>query len=191
MSDLLKKTFIIFVYLLIILMIPIFLDYLFELTIRSKRLLRIENSARKISKQTNKPVVIFNGLAKGNIRSVDGINPDTIEDFDGDIMEILTEMMDNSAVIVLNKTIEYEKNPVALITEARRVSGGDLFIVSIEKNSPRIFWDNEIINITEKSEYTNLDKEIKLIKMNNLQQKIRRIYSYFFKIIPIELFRLH
>ena len=191
MAGFIKKTFIIFVYLLIILMIPVFLDYLFELTIRRKRLLKTEGSARKIAKQQNKPIVVFNGLTNGNIRTLDGAKQDSVEDFTGDIMEILTEMMENSAVIVLNKSIEYTKNPIEIITEAKRVSGGDLFIVSIEKNSPRVFWDNEIINITEKTEYGPKDKEIKLIKMNNVQRKIRNIYSYLFRIIPSELFRLN
>lgn len=191
MTEIVKKTFIIFVYLLIILMIPIFLDYLFELTIRSKRLLNAETTARKIAKKSTKPVIVFNGLESGYIRQADGKNVDSVEDFTGDINDILNEMMDNSAVIILNRSVEYTTDPVELITDAKRVSGGDLFIVGLEKNSPRVFWDVNIINVMANPYYTNTDTEVKLIKFNSVQRKIRKIYSYLFKIIPIEFFKLH
>jgi len=171
-----NKFFLVLIYLIIILLIPFFLDYLSEITIRKNRKNLINEKATKKSKTTNKPLVIFNGIFNG---SVDG------ENFSGDIFEIINQMDNNSCVIYIVDTLEYVQNPSNLIKELNRVSGNDLFIVCIEKNSPRTFWDPKIINLMDKNYYLPLEN-ITWNLPNNLQNKIRNIYAYLFGIIPYD-----
>ena len=75
-----------------------------------------------------------------------------------------------------------------LVKELLRVSGGNLYIVNIEKNSPRIFWDHKIKNIINKPFYLPPIENIKWSTPNNLQIKIQKFYAQIFRILPNNFF---
>lgn len=185
-SSLLKKILLIIIYLCIIILIPLFLDYLFKLTVRKKRKAQIKELAEEKAKNLNKSLIIFNDRYHGVVRN---INENTKENFTGDIEEIIPQLADNSAIIVVSDTLEYVDNIKPLIEQLRRASAdGNLYLINIEKNSPRVFWDYKIINIMDKSYYLPDSEEIKWVSPNNLQKKSQKFYSYVFKIIPYRFF---
>lgn len=184
-SKISHKIFTILIYALLILAIPIFLDYLFRLTVRRKRRLNIMLQAEKKSKKTKKPILIFNSVSEGIIDGtfVDGAQK---EDFDGHIDILLDKLQDNAFVIVLSETLEYVSEPEKTIQMARRVSGGDLYIVSLESSSPRIWFDYKLRQYMEKPFYLPTDSTISWNIPNNLQLKTQNIYAQIFKIIPYD-----
>lgn len=187
MSDsFLEKGILIVIYIIIIIMIPLFLDYLFKLTVRRKRKIQIKSLAMKKAKDTNKALLIFDNRY-GGVVSHAGDFTDK-ESFDGDAVEIINQMADNSCVIVVKETLEYIDDLNDFIAQLKNVSGGDLYTVNIEKNSPRVFWDYKIKNIMNKSFYLPMDTEIQWSEPNRLQKSIQKFYSYVFKILPYNFF---
>ena len=73
MSDnIFNKSILILMYLIIIILIPIFLDYMFRLTVRNKRRTQIKFLAEKRAKKSGKPLAIFNNEHSGVIIHPDG-----------------------------------------------------------------------------------------------------------------------
>ena len=189
MSDsFLRKAFIIIMYLIIIVLILLFLDYLFRITTRKNRKNKIFDLATKKSSETAKPIIIFNDRNNG---VVVGKNKSDDEKFSGDIVEIINQMADNSCVLIVSETLEYIDNDddqlVKTIKQLQLVSGGDLYCINFEKNSPRIFWDYKIKQIMNESFYLP-DNNISWSKPNQLQIVTQRFYSYVFKILPYHFF---
>lgn len=184
-NNVVGKTIIILLYAMIIIMIPLFLDYLFMLTVRKKRKNQILELAKNKSLETNKPIIVFNDRYHGVV--ID--EKQKMEKFDGDIVEIINQMAENSCVIVISQTLEYIDNDKLedTILQLNNVSGGDLYCVNIEKNSPRVFWDYKIKNIMDKSFYLP-HNDITWVKPNQLQENVQKVYSYIFKILPYQLF---
>jgi len=172
-----NKYLIILVYLIIIIMIPFFLDYLFKITTRKKKNDKILKLGHELSKSSGKPLIIFYGNDTGKIL-------DSEETFDGDISEIIHQMTDNSCVIICIESLEYVNDVNQTLEDLRRVSGGDLFLVSVEEKSPRAFWDYQIKNIFEKPYYLTTDRNIKWDIPNDLQLKCQNIYKYIFYVLP-------
>jgi len=188
-------------------MIPIFLDYLFRLTVRKKRKNQILKLAELKSRETGKPVIIFNDRNHGTIITYTNNNSHTAEDFPGDIVDIIDKLETNSLVVIVSQTLEYidgtklidvdnrtisnkKKTSTDLswtIDNLKRVSGGDLYVLDIEKNSPRIFWDYKIKNIMDKSFYLP-NENITWSAPNGLQLRTQKMYSYVFKILPYQFF---
>jgi len=207
MSDGFRKIILVIIYLIIILMIPIFLDYLFRLTVRKKRKNQILKLAELKSRETGKPVIIFNDRNHGTIITYTNNNSHTAEDFPGDIVDIIDKLETNSLVVIVSQTLEYidgtklidvdnrtisnkKKTSTDLswtIDNLKRVSGGDLYVLDIEKNSPRIFWDYKIKNIMDKSFYLP-NENITWSAPNGLQLRTQKMYSYVFKILPYQFF---
>ncbi|XWV26513.1 hypothetical protein QJ857_gp0554 [Tupanvirus soda lake] len=191
-NSLLAKALIIFVYLVIIIMIPLFLDYLFKLTVRKNRKNKILSLAKSKSLETDKPLIVFNNNNNGVVINKDG----TLEEFSGDIIEIINQMADNSCVMIVSETLEYIGNNESInndevltqtINQLNTVTGGDIYFVNIEKNSPRVFWDYNIKNVMDKSFYLPNDN-LSWTKPNELQKNIQKLYFYVFKIIPYNFF---
>lgn len=170
-----NKIIVILIYLMIIIIIPFFIDYLFKLTLRKKRENMIKNEAQNMSKLSGKPLVYFYGCDRGEI---DG------EEFTGDIAEIINQMANDSCTIVTFESLEYVNDVEKVLNELKRVAGGDLFMVNVEKKSPRAFWDYQLNNLFEKSQYRPSDKNIKWDTPNDLQLKTQKIYEYIFCLLP-------
>lgn len=179
------KIFLIIIYLVIIILIPLFLDYLFKLTVRKKRKLQIKTLAEERAKETNKSLVIFNDQYHGIVNNIQ--NDGSKEEFTGDIIEIIFQMAPNSCVMVLSEVLEYIHDPNTFIEQIKTVSGNDLYTINIEKNSPRVFWDYKIKNVMNKSFYVP-NENITWSKPNKLQLHTQNFYSYIFKILPYDLF---
>lgn len=195
MSDnIIKKIIIVILYLSIIILVPLFIDYLFKLTVRKKREDNIRYLAQQKSSQTNKSLIVFINRHYGIVINVN--DPKSAEEFSGDIIEIVHQMANDSCVLVLMQVLEYIddtiENPLSIFIEKLMdISGGDLYTVNIEKNSPRVFWDYKIINIMDTSFYLPEDFQngkIKWNKTNDLQKHTQKIYSHLFKIIPYKFF---
>lgn len=177
----LSKTILIIIYICIILLIPFFLDYLFKITVRKKRLTQIMQLAIERSKKTNKSIILFNNKNNGKVIDQSGKE----EVFTGKINELIGQFSNNSCIIIVVNVLEY-LNPGSLnktIKQLKRVSGGDLYLVNIEKNSPKVFWDYKLKNIMDKSYYLP-QESITWTTPNELQKKTLKIYSYIFKVVP-------
>jgi len=179
----LSKICLILIYVAILVLIPIFLDYLFEISIRRNKKKEITDVAKARAKKTKKPLIIFNGVNKGTI-DTDG----KIEKFDGNVEEIINQLDNNTSVVLVSETLEYVPDLQNFIKELKRVSGGDLYALSVEKNSPRIFWDYKMVNAIDQPYFiAGKNKEITWEKPNNVQLKTQQIYSYVFKILPYDM----
>lgn len=181
-NGLITKIFMVLIYLILIILIPIFLDYLFRLTVRKNRKQKIKVLAEKKSNETGKALIIFNDRFSGIVNSNGSKEP-----FEGDISEIIEQMADNSCVLIVNEILEYIENPGSIIEQLKIVSGGDLFTINLEKNSPKTFWDYKIKNIMAKPFYLPGDK-IEWTEPNGLQKKVQQFYYYVFKILPYNFF---
>lgn len=195
-NSLIRKVIIIMMYIIIIIMISLLLDILFRLTVRKNRKSKIKYLAKKKSLDKNKALIIFNNRFKGIV-----INSSTTdsepEEFEGDIVEIVNLMENDSCVVMVSETLEYidstsidELGETLLsktIKQLKNISGGDFYSVNIEKNSPRIFWDYKIKNIMDKSFYLP-DDNITWYQPNDLQLKIQDFYRHIFKILPYDFF---
>lgn len=179
-----NKIFLVIIYIIILILIPIFLEYLFKISVRNKKREDVIKNAKKQSNKMNKPLIIFDGPEKGFIDT-----NDKIENFSGDIMEIVSQLNDNTCIVIVSEILEYIPDPSRLITELKRISGNDLFVISFEKNSPRIFWDYKIVNVIDKSCYFPKNGDISWHKPNNLQTKTQQLYSYIFKILPYDIIK--
>ncbi len=122
-----------------------------------------------LAKKINKPIIIFEGPNRGKIISFENDKIET-ESFSGDIYDIVSKMKDDSAIFIIQYTLEYVDATKIdlndLIKELDRVSGGQLYIIGFEKNSPRNFWDYKIKNILDKPYYLPTDKQITWISPN-------------------------
>jgi hypothetical protein len=177
------------IYLIVIILIPIFLDYLFKLTVRRKRKLNIMHLAEEKSKQTNKPLLIIDSVIHATISKADSSK----EEINDDVTTYLGMLKQNSFVVVVLGVLEYIDNPKKFIEELNYVSGHDLYIVNIEKNSPRIFYDYKIKNVIDepfyvfsKSDTSNSNYQITWSEPSSLQKNIQSFYSYVFKIVPYD-----
>ncbi len=180
-----EKIILIIFYLIIIILVPLFLDYLLRITVRDTRQRQIAKLAWINAQKNNKPLIIFVDRYNGTIIEQNG----KCENFKGDMVEIVDQMAKNSGVIIIAYSLEYLQTDIIkkFIDNLNRVSGGDLYILAIEKNSTRIFFDYKIKNIMNKSYYLPGDL-IEWYSPNNLQKKIQKFYSYIFKILPYNFF---
>lgn len=186
MSDsFLGKVLTILVYLIIIILIPLFLDYLFSITVRNTRKNNIMDIAKEKSRNTSKPIIVFNNRYNGAVIETNG----NVDGFTGDILDIIDNMSDNSCVMVVSETLEYIDSEILqnTIDQLKEVSGGDLYCINFEKNSPRILWDYKIINLMNNPFYLPND-DISWSKPNQLQRNIQHFYYYVFKILPYNFF---
>ena len=178
----LSKMLMIIIYLIIIILIPIFLYYLFKLTVDNRKKEEIYNLAKQKSIQIGKPLIVFNDRSNGLV-----INPEdkSSENFEGDIIDIIDQMADNSGVILLLNVLEYidDESIKILVEQLKNVSGGNLYSTNIGKNSPLTILDYKIINIMDKSYYLPEDS-IAWSKPNQFQKILQKFYSVVFKILP-------
>ncbi len=182
-----NKILVIIAYLIIIVLLVLFLDYLFKITVRRNRKNKIMDLAKKKSFETNKPIVAFNDMNDGVVIDLDGRK----ESFSGNIRDISDMMADNSCVLVVSETLEYlnteEKSLNDIVEQLVSISGGDLYCSNIETGSPRVLWDYNIKNIMDKSYYVPGDN-INWTKPNDLQMQIQKFYNQLFKILPYNFF---
>lgn len=194
------KIYMVFIYLIIIILVPLFLDYLFKLTVRRKRKLNMLYLAEKKSASTKKPLLVFNNRSSGLVSHSGKLSTDK-EAIQGEITEIIGGLKENSFVIVISETLEYVDDIEKLIKELITVSGSDLYIINLEKNSPRIFWDYKIKNIMDQpfyivSDTSTANKQLKsdsgpYLKWSNpssLQKSTQKFYSNLFKILSYDFF---
>ncbi|AFX92419.1 hypothetical protein CE11_00392 [Megavirus courdo11] len=179
----LGQILLIIIYIILILSIPFFLDYYLQ----SKKIKCIQESvlkdAKKLSSNNNKPLIVFNNREQGFV-----IDKNQTEQFSGNIEDILPELADNSCILILYEILEYVDDPENIITNTRRVSGDNYFIINITNNSPKTYWDYRIKNIMSKSQYHN-DNTITYNKLSNIQKKTQNIYRYLFKLFPDQYVR--
>uniref|UniRef100_A0A6C0CAV6 Uncharacterized protein n=1 Tax=viral metagenome TaxID=1070528 RepID=A0A6C0CAV6_9ZZZZ len=177
------KLCLIFLYVAILILVPLFLDYLFKISIRRNKKKELTELAKARAQKVKKPLIIFNGVNGGSI-DTDG----KVESFDGNVSEIVSQLGDNTSVVLVAETLEYIPDLQNFIKELKRISDGDLYILGVENNSPRIFWDYKIINVLDKSYFVaKKDKEITWGSPNSLQLKTQKIYEYVFNILPYDM----
>jgi hypothetical protein len=180
MSNLITQ---IIVYSIIIILIPIFLDILFRITIRRKRKTSLLHKAIQRSKETKKPLLIFNNPNDGYLKNISG---DTIK-LDTNITETIKSLKDDYCVILISETLEYVNNPNELIKELKRVSNDDIYVNNFEKKSLRFYFDNNIINIMDKPYYmgTNCNEHsINWSKPSKFMKKSSNFYSVIMNFLP-------
>lgn len=178
-----SKLCLILIYIAILVLVPLFLDYLFKISIRNNKKKEMLEIAKVRAKKTKKPLIIFIGTKKGSIET-DG----KVESFDGDVSEIVNQLGDNTGVVMIVETLEYIPKLHNFIEDLKRISGGDLYVLGIEKNSPRIFWDYKIVNALDQPYFiANTNKELTWETPNNLQIKTQKIYEHVFKVLPYDL----
>jgi hypothetical protein len=180
----LNRIIIIFLLLIIILIIPLFLDLLFRITVRRKRISIIKHLAIERSRKTNKPLIIFNDRYHGVI--FDNYDKST-KKFTGDVVEIVSKLVDNCCVVIVSQTLEYmDKNDIShFMNQVKRISGNDYYFINIEKKSPRILWDYKIENIINFPFYLPYQCNIALFNKSKTLMMIQKIYSFLFKFLPI------
>lgn len=166
-------------------MVLIIIDILYSSTIRKKTKDSIRIEAVKKAVKKNKSLVVFDSMDTGYVYDP---KDKSIEKFNGNITSILENMADNSCVIMIVDTLEYLNSNYLpkIIEQIIRVSGGNFFIVCIEPNSARTFYDYKIKNLMEKTYYLS-DSNIRWKIPNNLQIQIQKIYRLIFKILPYDL----
>lgn len=179
-DNFLSKLIIILIYIGIIILIPIFLEYLFRITVRRKRKNKIMELAKIRAETNKKDLIVITSPTSGYIKNLSNNN---IEYFKGNIYDILENIRDDSAVIIVDKTLEYYENPTNIIQNINRVSNNNAYYINIEKNSPRTFIDYKLKNIMNKSFYLP-NERVKWTKANDLQTKVQNFYYYVFKILP-------
>ncbi|AZL89471.1 hypothetical protein QKC54_gp0352 [Megavirus baoshan] len=179
----LGQILLIVIYIILILSIPFFLDYYLQ----SKKIKCIQESilkdAKKLSEDNDKPLIIFNNQEQGFV-----IDKNQIEQFTGNIEDVLPELADNSCVLILYEILEYIDDPENIITNTRRVSGDNYIIINMTNNSPKTYWDHRIKNIMNKPQY-NKDDNIIYNKLSNIQKKTQNIYRYLFTLFPDKYIR--
>lgn len=182
----LRTILLIIVYAVILIFVPIFLDALFTLTIRRNRIEKIKKLAQNDAQTNDKSVVTFYSPNKGRVRHP---NSPADEEFDGDMIEILSSMSDNCCVIVVIETLEYLPDPNEAVKHLLRVSGNRLYIVGFERNSPRAFWDYRIRQLLQRPYYTPESLSlIALYPLNTLQKTAQQFYEHIFQIVPYNWF---
>ncbi|AGC01844.1 hypothetical protein H012_gp619 [Acanthamoeba polyphaga moumouvirus] len=184
LSCTLSTILLVIIYALIIISIPLFLDYILS-NMKKNCTQKIFSQAKKKSNELNKPIILFQDKNHGII-----INNNEIESFDGDIVNICKELDDSSCILILYEVLEYINDPddifiKDLVHNIKRISGDDFYIININKHSPKIYLDHNILNIMDKDIYQFEDK-ISYRNPSKIEQKIQNIYRYFFKIVPYE-----
>lgn len=167
MSDLFNKIFIVLLYLVVLIIIPILLDYLFNMTVQKNNIKKIKDLA---TKNSDKSIMIFNR---------DSIYCDG-KKINGNILNVSKNVKDNSVIVILNSVLEYSENPSDIINEMKRISGGNLYVIGYDKNSSRGIFDYKLRKLLNKPYFLPGD-EIKLDNINELQIKLQKLYS---KILP-------
>lgn len=184
-SNILYKLVVILIYVMIIILVILFLDLLMKYTIRNNRAEKIKSLAENSAREKNKPLIIFDSINHGSIINTDG----SIEDFNGDIIEIADQIKDNSCVLLVIGVLEYldinELNNI--IKQFRKISGNDFYSSNLEKNAPRIFFDYKIKNIMDKSFYLP-NEQINWNQANDLQKNTQKFYIQVFKVVPYNFF---
>lgn len=175
----LSKILIIVLILIILLMMPFFISWLSKDSVYKKQVEIME-----LAKKKSKPVIVFHDRYNGKV-----LNNET-EEFNGDIFDIINEMADDSCTIVLIGVLEYVDtvNDVDMgkfIDKLKIVSGGDLYVIGVDKNSARVLWDYKIRNVMSKDIYVPGDI-IEWYGVNNIQGTIQKIYGLIFRIVPYD-----
>jgi hypothetical protein len=182
-----KKGFTVALYIIILFMIPLFIDYLFRITIRKKRQNQIRDLAMDRAQKKGKSLIIFNGPDRGVVYHLDD-KKDTSEEFEGNIDEIINHMSLDSSVMIVSETLEYVPDIQKTVDTLLKVTGGNLYVVGVEKNSPHVLWNYKIINILDEPYYLPESNNIKWSPPNKIQTTIQRIYSYMFVLLPYDFF---
>jgi hypothetical protein len=174
----------ILIYILILILIPLFLELLLRYTNGRKTKQLIYSMAQDKAGELSQPLIVFNSPTEGFIWEDKKANV-----FTGGIVEIVKLLNDSSSVIMVSETLEYlptdELQP--LIKDLVRASGGNLYVVSVDKNSPRIYYDYKIVNVISDS-FNLPDSTIKYLPLNGVQENLHKFYSYVFMVIPYGFF---
>jgi hypothetical protein len=173
----------ILMFILIIILIPLFIELILRYTNGHKTKQLIYNMALEKAKLLKKPLIVFNNPNDGFI-----VDHNKDSNFKGDIYEIVSLLNDDSVVILISETLEYIPSDMIekLINEILRATGNNLYIVSIDHNSPRVYCDYKIINVIN----TPFNLPNSLVKYHSITEPVKKIhnfYSYVFKIIPYKL----
>ena len=189
--SLIKKILLVTVYLIIILLIPLFLDYLMTITTRRKRRKLMQQLATEAANKLKRPLIIFNDLENGVVYdqidlSLDSGRSGKAEYFNGNIVEISKELADNSGIVFVYQTLEYVDDIDELMKQLERISGHQLYICALEKNSPRIWFDSRIKRIFDQPYYLpDTLSTISWTVPNNLQKRTSHFYHFILKKIDL------
>ena len=185
-----SKIIMICLYIIIIIFVPLLLDSLFTWTVRARRRKTIMQLAEKTAISKEKSLVVFDGLTEGLVYHLDSEKKFKPEPFKGDFMEIIDQMADNSCVIIVAFVLEYVADFEGTLKVLKRVAGDNLYVLGLEANSPRTFWDYKIKQILDKSFYVPENLNISSHKPNGIQLKLQMVYKYIFKVVPYGWFKL-
>ena len=209
-----SKILLVIFYLIIIICIPLLLGLLLKYTVCDTRIKNIKQLAYQKALETKKPLIIFNTRYHGTVieLSQESKRVETNK-FDGDLVEIVDHLADNSSVMLISGIFEYMQDNTELqklIYNLKKVTGGDLYVINVGSHSPQIIFDYKLKNIMTKPFYlpdrinvkgniiessknnnNNNNNTISWTHPNNLQLKLQNIYSYVFKILPYNFFVSH
>lgn len=174
------STTVLIILIIYIILFPFLLECINKPSMKKRKHKIIDKA--KCSLKKGKALVVFEGPNEGYVINYQ-LNDKTRHKFNGDIEEIIPNLLDDSASIVLIHVLEYVNNPDKLISEVRRVSGGDFYILNhgIDINCVRSFWDSQIKRELPEIIYNCPKNEIKWIPLDNMTKNIQKIYG---KIIP-------
>jgi len=188
------SVFWIMIFIIIIILIPLFLELLLQYTNGRKSKQLIYQLALNKAKELKQPLLIFNSTNEGYFintyaSNCDGKTAGTAT-FNGPIQEIVPLLNDKSVVIMLSDVLEYiptESLP-KLIADLLKASDNNLYVVSVDTNSPRIYYDYKITNVMTDSFNLPNGNPIKYVPINSVQQKLHQFYQYVFMIVPYKFF---
>lgn len=157
---------IVIVIIILIILFIYLVEYLMKVTIRKKRL----DAVLALAQQSKKPLLIINKDSFSIDGESESITPEQIE-------SMLEQMKAGSMTIVANQILEYVPDVDAVISQLRRVSGGDLYTVNLENGSPKLYYDPYIIQKVEEP-YTLPNDPIDVLDLNSVQINLHRLTGF-------------
>ncbi len=151
----------------------------------------MQQLATEAAHKLKRPLIIFNDIENGVVYdqvdlSMDSGRSGKPEYFNGDIVEISKELADNSCVVFVYQTLEYVDDIDGLIKQLERISGHQLYICALEKNSPRIWFDSRIKRVFDQPYY--LPDNVSTISWtlpNNIQKRTSQFYHFILEKIEL------
>lgn len=164
----------IIVFFILLLVIPLFLALLLDLTTRKTRYDTVKEIAMTDARNANKSLIVFED--KGGF--VYDPSTKTFNNFEGSMPDIVDRLADACCYILVNRKLEYiEPTQVsAIIDDLRRASDNNLYLVNYETGSPDFLTNSELKTVMLKSYYMPGDA-INWKSTSNFQKKFEKIYS--------------
>lgn len=175
---------------LIIIMVPLFCDIVFRISVRRERRTVSYYKALQMSRRKKRSLVIFTSPTSGIMIPKDRVEdarPDG-EEFEGDIDEIISNLKYKSCVILLIEVLEYLDDPQKIWNNILDITGDRAFSSNLELKSPKFIFDYRLKHMMPKPYFTKNDYYINSIHIPRWISKLSTLYKAVFSIVPKQFF---